>query len=80
MPAHSGALQFSASIPGIIYALLGTSRQLNVAPEAALSLLIGQVVADVLRDAEGNPEVVALEVATITTLQVNRVQLPIFFT
>ncbi|TFK74713.1 sulfate anion transporter [Pluteus cervinus] len=60
---------FSASIPGIIYALLGTSRQLNVAPEAALSLLIGQVVADVLRDAEGNPEVVALEVATITTLQ-----------
>ncbi|KAL0579830.1 hypothetical protein V5O48_002182 [Marasmius crinis-equi] len=35
---------FSASIPPIVYALLGSSRQLNVAPEAALSLLLGQAV------------------------------------
>ena len=27
-----------------MYAFLGTSRQLNVAPEAALSLLVGQAV------------------------------------
>ncbi|KAF8911625.1 sulfate anion transporter [Gymnopilus junonius] len=41
---------FSASIPGIVYAFLGTSRQLNVAPEAALSLLLGQAVSDILHD------------------------------
>jgi MFS superfamily sulfate permease-like transporter len=40
--------KFSAAIPGIVYALLGSSRQLNVAPEAALSLLVGQAVSDIL--------------------------------
>lgn len=44
--------QFSASIPGFIYAFLGTSRQLNVAPEAALSLLVGQAVNDILHGRE----------------------------
>ncbi|KAF7315049.1 Sulfate anion transporter [Mycena indigotica] len=65
---------FSASIPGIVYAFLGTSRQLNVAPEAALSLLIGQAVSDILLDFP-NPhskegEMVKIAVGTIITFQV----------
>lgn len=35
---------FSASIPALFYAIFGSSRHLNVAPEAALSLLIGQSI------------------------------------
>ncbi|KAG7091261.1 hypothetical protein E1B28_010310 [Marasmius oreades] len=57
---------FSASIPPIVYALLGTSKQLNVAPEAALSLLVGQAVSDVHK---AHPASV-LPVATVITLQV----------
>ncbi|KAG5638446.1 hypothetical protein H0H81_012663 [Sphagnurus paluster] len=45
---------FSASIPGIVYAFLGTSRQLNVAPEAALSLLLGQAVTEIRHDTPGD--------------------------
>ncbi|ESK97250.1 endoplasmic reticulum protein [Moniliophthora roreri MCA 2997] len=65
---------FSASIPGIIYAFLGTSRQLNVAPEAALSLLLGQAVSDIHHDMDdrdkGFPDSLGLSVATVITLQV----------
>ncbi|KAI0315518.1 sulfate anion transporter [Amylostereum chailletii] len=65
---------FSASIPPIIYALLGTSRQLNVAPEAALSLLVGQAVSDVLHgDPHAhpkNPDAVAIAVCTAIVAQV----------
>jgi len=65
---------FSASIPPIMYALLGSSRQLNVAPEAALSLLVGQSVTSVLRsdphNVPQNPEAVGLAVATAITVQV----------
>ncbi|KDR75521.1 hypothetical protein GALMADRAFT_247970 [Galerina marginata CBS 339.88] len=65
---------FSASIPGIIYAFLGTSKQLNVAPEAALSLLLGQTVSDIHHDYpdphNGKGDLVGLSVATIITLQV----------
>jgi MFS superfamily sulfate permease-like transporter len=68
--------QFSASIPGIVYALLGSSRQLNVAPEAALSLLVGQAVSDILNHdphmVPENPEAVALAIATVITVQVSR--------
>lgn len=68
-------IQFSASIPGIVYALLGTSRQLNVAPEAALSLLVGQAVSDVLHgdphNYPGDPDAVSLLVATAVTIQVS---------
>ncbi|KAJ7099381.1 sulfate anion transporter [Mycena belliarum] len=65
---------FSASIPGIVYAFLGTCRQLNVAPEAAISLLVGQAVADVLLDhpdphsEEG--DAIKIAVSTIITMQV----------
>ncbi|KAI9511437.1 sulfate anion transporter [Russula earlei] len=65
---------FSASIPAILYALLGSSRQLNVAPEAALSLLVGQSVTSVLRadrhSPPANPEAVGFAVATAITVQV----------
>ncbi|KAE9403295.1 hypothetical protein BT96DRAFT_493832 [Gymnopus androsaceus JB14] len=65
---------FSASIPGIIYAFLGTSRHLNVAPEAALSLLLGQAVDDIRHDLSDphsdQGDALGLAVATIITLQV----------
>ena len=56
-----------------MYALLGSSRQLNVAPEAALSLLVGQSVTSVLRSdphtVPQNPEAIGLAVATAITVQ-----------
>lgn len=63
---------FSASIPGIFYAMLGSSRQLNVGPEAALSLLVGQAITDVMHNNHENPEdflAVGYKVATAITLQ-----------
>ncbi|KAI0667113.1 sulfate anion transporter [Trametes maxima] len=65
---------FSAAIPGIVYALLGTSRQLNVAPEAALSLLVGQVVDEILHSDPHthpiDPNAISLAISTIITFQV----------
>ncbi|GJE94663.1 sulfate anion transporter [Phanerochaete sordida] len=65
---------FSAAIPGIVYAFLGTSRQLNVAPEASLSLLVGQAVSDVLHSDPHShpvdPDSVGLAVSTMITFQV----------
>ncbi|RDB25013.1 hypothetical protein Hypma_007463 [Hypsizygus marmoreus] len=64
---------FSASIPGIVYAFLGTSRQLNVAPEAALSLLLGQAITEIRHDTPGEEatsEALGIAVATIITMQV----------
>ncbi|KAJ7470764.1 sulfate anion transporter [Mycena latifolia] len=66
---------FSASIPAIVYAFLGTCRQLNVAPEASLSLIVGQAVADILLD---HPEIptadekamAKIAISTIITMQV----------
>ncbi len=67
-------MQYSAAIPGAVYALLGSSRQLNVAPEAALSLLVGQAVSAALHSDPHthptNPDTVAIAITTITTLQV----------
>ena len=66
--------QFSASIPGIVYAFLGTSHQLNVAPEAALSLLLGQAITEIRHDypkedgIKGDP--LGIGITTIITLQV----------
>jgi MFS superfamily sulfate permease-like transporter len=66
--------KFAASIPGIIYAFLGSSKQLNVAPEAALSLLLGQAISEVRHDypdAHGDlADQIGLTVATVVTLQV----------
>jgi high affinity sulfate transporter 1 len=64
---------FSASIPGIVYAFLGSSRQLNVAPEAALSLLLGQAISEIRRDYPsvhfGDIDVLGLGVASVITFQ-----------
>ncbi|KAK7057711.1 sulfate anion transporter [Favolaschia claudopus] len=65
---------FSASIPGIVYAFLGTCRQLNVAPEAAISLLVGQAVGEILLDLPDphseDAEAVKIAISTIITMQV----------
>jgi MFS superfamily sulfate permease-like transporter len=67
-------LQYAAAIPAFIYAFLGTSRQLNVAPEAALSLIVGQTVSTILHaDPHHEPEdveLVGLTVASIIVVQV----------
>jgi MFS superfamily sulfate permease-like transporter len=91
-------------IPGLVYSLLGSSRQLNVgahhlhlrnlsawcvvlnsyflAPEAALALLVGQAVQDILIHPVDNgdgfvstlgrdhPERLAAAIATLITFQV----------
>lgn len=52
--------------------MFGSSRQLNVAPEAALSLLVGQAVTDVMHNNHVNSEdraVVGFQVATAIVLQ-----------
>ncbi|KAG2032608.1 sulfate transporter family-domain-containing protein [Suillus americanus] len=65
---------FASAIPPIMYSLLGTSRQLNVGPEAALSLLVGQAVSDYRRgDHHTRPEdadAVGIAVSTAITFQV----------
>lgn len=65
----------SAAIPGIFYAFLGTSRQLNVAPEAALSLLLGQAIQEIRHEigeppTDGSIDTLGLAVASVITLQV----------
>lgn len=59
-----------------MYALLGSSKQLNVAPEAALSLLLGQAVSEIRHEYpdphDGQADLVGLSVATVITLQVGR--------
>jgi MFS superfamily sulfate permease-like transporter len=59
-----------------VYALLGTSHQLNVAPEAALSLLVGQAVSDILHgnahtNSEHDDDEMGMAIATAITVQVN---------
>lgn len=62
---------FAASIPPLMYSLLGTSRQLNVAPEAALSLLVGQAVTEFRHMyPNSDPDHVGVVVATAIGLQV----------
>jgi len=63
-------------VPGIVYAFLGTSRQLNVAPEAALSLLLGQCVQNIRHELGehipvGGVDVLGLTIASIITFQVS---------
>ncbi|KPV78239.1 uncharacterized protein RHOBADRAFT_32890, partial [Rhodotorula graminis WP1] len=43
---------FGASIPAMLYSVLGTCRQLSVGPEAALSLLTGEFIAKVIETEE----------------------------
>ncbi|TFL02843.1 sulfate transporter family-domain-containing protein [Pterulicium gracile] len=66
---------FSGCFPSIIYAFLGTSRQLNVGPTAAVSLLVGQALTDIRQslppdaDWEKEQHGIGIAVATIITLQ-----------
>ncbi|KNZ62904.1 uncharacterized protein VP01_1209g6 [Puccinia sorghi] len=43
---------FSAAIPAIVYPLLCTGRHVSVGPEAALSLLVGQVIKQAIQHRE----------------------------
>ncbi|KAJ7350718.1 sulfate anion transporter [Mycena albidolilacea] len=65
---------FSAAIPGIVYAFLGTCRQLNVAPEAAISLLVGQAIGDFLLELpdphSDDAAAMTIAISTIITMQV----------
>ncbi|KIJ65942.1 hypothetical protein HYDPIDRAFT_110053 [Hydnomerulius pinastri MD-312] len=62
---------FAASIPPIMYSLLGTSRQLNVAAEAALSLLVGQSVTEFRHTyPDAPPTQLGIAVATAIGVQV----------
>lgn len=67
--------QFAAAIPGFVYAILGSSKQLNVGPEASLSLIVGQTVTSLIHsDPHGPPKdahLVALAISTIITFQVS---------
>lgn len=63
---------FASAIPGIVYALFGTCRQLNTGPEAALSLLVGQAISSLVEGDPHAPEgkIGAAAVSTIITFQV----------
>lgn len=63
---------FASAIPGVIYALFGTCRQLNVGPEAALSLLVGQAISAIVKGDPHSPKgrVISAAVATVITFQV----------
>lgn len=65
---------WSTAIPGLVYSMLGTCRQLSVGPEAALSLLVGQMVTEIIEgdphSVPQHPEKVAIQVAIIITMQV----------
>jgi len=72
---NTTVVKFSAAIPGIVYALLGSTRQLNVAPEAALSLILGQAISEIRYEHpdphSGEGDALALAVASIITMQVS---------
>ncbi|CEL52625.1 Putative sulfate transporter YPR003C OS=Saccharomyces cerevisiae (strain ATCC 204508 / S288c) GN=YPR003C PE=1 SV=1 [Rhizoctonia solani AG-1 IB] len=62
----------SAAVPGLIYSLFGSSRQLSVGPEAALSLLVGQAITQILHgDPTAKvPHSIGIAVSTMITFQV----------
>ncbi|OWT39498.1 endoplasmic reticulum protein [Cryptococcus neoformans Bt1] len=65
---------WSTAIPALIYGALGTCRQLSIGPEAALSLLIGQMIQEAVygdpHSRPAHPEAEAAAIALITTLQI----------
>ncbi|CUA67011.1 Putative sulfate transporter YPR003C [Saccharomyces cerevisiae S288c] [Rhizoctonia solani] len=62
----------AAAVPGLIYSLFGSSRQLSVGPEASLSLLVGQAITHILHgDPTAKvPHSMGLAVSTMITFQV----------
>ncbi|WVQ78791.1 hypothetical protein IAT38_000882 [Cryptococcus sp. DSM 104549] len=65
---------WSTAIPALIYGALGTCRQLSIGPEAALSLMIGQMIQEAVygdpHTTPENPELEAAAIAIITTFQI----------
>ncbi|EIW80488.1 sulfate anion transporter [Coniophora puteana RWD-64-598 SS2] len=59
---------FAASIPPLVYSLLGTSRQVLISPEAALSLLVGQAVSEAKIIYPNFPDQAALGIAVATAI------------
>lgn len=51
---HSNPIHglFGVSIPSLVYSVFGTCRQLSVGPEAALSLIMGEVIAKLVETEE----------------------------
>jgi MFS superfamily sulfate permease-like transporter len=62
---------FGAAIPCAVYALLGTSPQLSLGPEAALSLMTGETIASILSDLPEYKHSASfiLSIASLITLQ-----------
>ncbi|KAF9434767.1 hypothetical protein BGZ76_007428, partial [Entomortierella beljakovae] len=59
---------YAAFIPGVLYAILGTSRQLSVGPEALVSMLVGTAIAQ-QQHASGNSDPkTALAISCFITL------------
>ncbi|KAI5478550.1 sulfate transporter [Pseudohyphozyma bogoriensis] len=73
---------FGAAIPPMVYALLGTCRQLSVGPEAALSLITGQtIVSMVTAEVHAHPDMtdaskakLAILISTILTFEAGLVR------
>ncbi|WWD16428.1 hypothetical protein CI109_100854 [Kwoniella shandongensis] len=65
---------WSTAIPALVYGALGTCRQLSIGPEAALSLLIGQMIQEAVysdpHNLPAHPELEAAAIALITTFQI----------
>ncbi|KAL7424649.1 hypothetical protein Q5752_000333 [Cryptotrichosporon argae] len=65
---------WSAAIPAFMYGALGTCRQLSLGPEAALSLLIGQMAQEAVygdpHSVPKHPELEAAAISVITTFQI----------
>ncbi|KAE8539601.1 hypothetical protein D1P53_003535 [Cryptococcus gattii VGV] len=65
---------WSTAIPALIYGALEPLRQLSIGPEAALSLLIGQMIQEAVygdpHSRPAHPEAEAAAIALITTLQI----------
>ncbi|KAF8939680.1 sulfate transporter family-domain-containing protein [Dissophora ornata] len=59
---------YSAFVPGVLYAIFGTSRQLSVGPEALVSMLVGTAIAQ-QQHASGNSDPqTALAIGCLITL------------
>ena len=72
--AFSGLL--SSAIPGLVYSMFGTCAHLNVGPEAALSLLVGQAISAIVRGDPHSPNgvLIASAVSTMITFQVRELR------
>ncbi|KAG0379026.1 hypothetical protein BGX24_001948 [Mortierella sp. AD032] len=59
---------YSAFVPGIIYSIFGTSRQLSVGPEALVSMLVGSAIAQQQHAIGSTDPKTALAIGCIITL------------